>query len=540
MMQVLIEKATSGAETLILAVNGRRCAVYSSHDPERDGMRYFRQYADKPGEICIFIGLGLAYHILPFEKIREGTGGIKQIVVLEPDVGIFTSVKNCPSVQRLLQSRLVRFYVGDEVPRFIKDINTRYEYLFYRSVQVLSYPALKKIFREQYEDLEGSISKSLDDLAADGMTIARFARIWINNYCKNSGVKKAMPVSDLYSGYGGNALITGAGPSLDNTLEKLAPLRSRFFIIAVDASVKPLMRHRLQPDLIVTVDPQASVFFHFCGLGQEAVNGIPAVMSLLSYPQVFDFFTEKYIFYTKHPLSLPQAGGNDDMINHRAVSSVAFELACRMGFTSIHLAGFDFSYPGFRVYARNAFFYEYAAGIETRFTTVETTEGRLMSRNAGRNIRFKAETRAAASVDAADENGSLVRSITSASNLESYKSELEGVIEDMKGRMDVEVFNWRPSGRRIRGAAVEEDPNLSEGFAKGFKETPADAERYRTDTKRHRVVSIFPSNIRPSSGIAAQLKVTLSLRYRLFKHAVEFDEAMKYADIYLCKRFGWQ
>jgi len=533
MMQVLIEKATSGVETLTLAVNGRRYAVYSSHDPERDGMRYFGQYADKPGEICIFIGLGLAYHILPFEKIREGTGGIKQIVVLEPDEDIFTSVRSCPSIKRLLQIRTVRLYVGDEVRRFIKDINTRYEYLFYRSVQVLSYPALKKIFREQYEDLEGCISKSLDDLAADGMTIARFARIWINNYCKNSGVKNAMPVSDLYSRHAGNTLITGAGPSLDDALEKLTPLRNRFFIIAVDASVKPLMQHRIRPDLIVTVDPQASVFYHFCGLGQEDVNGIPAVMSFLSYPQVFDFFAEKYIFHTKHPLSLPQAGGNDDMINHRAVSSVAFELACRMGFTSIQLAGLDFSYPGFRVYARNAFFYEYAAGIETRLITAGTAEGRLIRRNAARNIRFKAGTSAAASDDAADENGSFVRPITSTYNLESYKSELEAVIEDMKRRMGVEVFNWYSSGRRIRGAAVEKGTDLSEGFAKGFKKTSA-------DVKRHRVTSVLPSDIRPSSGRAEQLKITLSLRYRLFKHAAGFDEAMKYADIYLYKRFGWQ
>ncbi len=525
-MQVCIEKAKSGADTLILVINGKRYAIYSSHDPLRDGVRYFRQYEDKPGELCIFIGLGLAYHILPFEGIIGRRDGVKQIIVLEPDEGIYNAVKGCRSVQRLVQSRSFRLYVGDDVRPFIRGIKTRYEYLFYRSMQVMSYPPLENIFRISYNSLTVSIQEGLDELAADGLTIARFSRIWVNNYRRNSGAKKAMPVSALHAGFTGNALVTGAGPSLDYVLGKLAPLRNRLFIIAVDASVKPLLQRRIHPDLIVTVDPQDSVYYHFCGLRREDISDIPAVMSFLSYPGVFDLFAERYIFRTRHPLSVPRVGGNEDLINHRAVSSIAFELACRMGFTSIHLAGLDFSYPGFRAYARHSFFYEYAAAAGARFNTAETTEARLLRL---RNVSGKINGSTEDADEGWDENGESGRVIPSASNLESYKAELEALIDEMKRRMGIAVFNWNPLGREIRGAAVEEEPDLSEGFSKTGK-----------PGKEHRTFSVRAADILPEDERTSQLRITLALRYRLFKHAAGFDEASKFADIFLYKRFDWR
>ncbi len=575
-MQVLIEKAKSGADTLVLSLNGKRYSVYSSRDPERDGLRYFKRFADNPGEIRIFIGLGLAHHILPFERAvkkaieRTGERGnrLGQIVVLEPDDCIYNSVKGCRSVQKLIESRTVRVYAGDAVRHFVEDIKTRYDYLFCRSIQVLSYPALKNIFREQYENLEKSIGGGLDELLSDGLTIARFSRLWINNYCRNNSIKNIRPVSALYGGFSGHVLIAGAGPSLDRVLEKLLRLEDRLFIIAVDASVKPLLKHRVRPDAIVTVDPQDTVFYHFSGLRREDIGGIHAVMSSTAYPPVFELFSEKYVFHTKHPLSGPQTGVNDDMINHRAVSSIAFELACRMGFTSIHLAGFDFSYPGYRAYARHTFFYEYAEASGTRLHTAGTVEGRLIRRNIARNVRVKADTGISTSEDAADKDtGSRERTVPSASNLDSYRMELEAIIDEMKRRKGVQVFNWDSLGREIRGAAAEEELVVSESYTKSR----------RADTGRL-PPSILSTDIRPRdakfdgsgnhrrirekgagsyclgrghekaySGFAGsdderakQLRMTLALRYRLFKHATGFDEAMKYADTYLCKRFGRQ
>jgi len=553
-MQVLIEKAKSGAETLVLSLNNRRYSVYSGHDPERDGERYFRSYADKPGGLCIFIGLGLAYHILPFEralkktfeKTGERSDWMGRIVVLEPDESIYDSVRGCDCVQKLLQSRRVHLYAGDAVQIFIRDIKTRYDYLFYRRIQVLSYPVLKNIFRRQYEGLEKSIKKGLDELTGDGLTIARFARIWINNYCRNSGVKSIKPASSLYGCFSGNALITGAGPSLDRVLAKILRYRERLFLIAVDASVKPLLKYRIRPDMIVTVDPQAAVFYHFSGLGEEDISGIPAVMSPMTYPPVFGLFTKKYIYHTKHPLCMPREGENKYVINHRAVSSIAFELACRMGFTSIHLAGFDFSYPGYRAYARHTFFYEYAAASGTRFYTAGTAEGQLIRCNNVGNLCLKAYR----GISASEERGSTdtgpgERVIFSTLSLDSYRLELEAIIDEMKQNIGVEVFNWDSLGNEIRGTVAEKELNVSD--VRWIKGKPGSLDYPRriqgkadsSDRQRQSHEVIGSGYIRSEDERIEQLRITLALRYRLFKHATGFDEAVKYADTYLCKRFGW-
>jgi len=411
---------------------------------------------------------------------------------------------------------------------------------------IAEYRCLATLYRRQYEGLEKSIKKGLDELTGDGLTIARFARIWINNYCRNSGVKSIKPASSLYGCFSGNALITGAGPSLDRVLAKILRYRERLFLIAVDASVKPLLKYRIRPDMIVTVDPQAAVFYHFSGLGEEDISGIPAVMSPMTYPPVFGLFTKKYIYHTKHPLCMPREGENKYVINHRAVSSIAFELACRMGFTSIHLAGFDFSYPGYRAYARHTFFYEYAAASGTRFYTAGTAEGQLIRCNNVGNLCLKAYR----GISASEERGSTdtgpgERVIFSTLSLDSYRLELEAIIDEMKQNIGVEVFNWDSLGNEIRGTVAEKELNVSD--VRWIKGKPGSLDYPRriqgkadsSDRQRQSHEVIGSGYIRSEDERIEQLRITLALRYRLFKHATGFDEAVKYADTYLCKRFGW-
>jgi len=193
------------------------------------------------------------------------------------------------------------------------------------------------LFGSKYKEMETALKSGLDALVKDGMTIGKFARVWLRNFTVNlNKLKKIRLLSSLYGSAGGTAVITGAGPSLDRTLPEIKNRRKSVFLIATDASVKPLIREGIKPDLIVTMDPQAYVQYHFEGLDRSCFDEIPAVLSLLGYPAVVDIFRNKYFFFTKHPTTFlfdtVFLKHQNSIVNYQSVSSLAFKIAFEMGF----------------------------------------------------------------------------------------------------------------------------------------------------------------------------------------------------------------
>jgi hypothetical protein len=147
----------------------------------------------------------------------------------------------------------------------------------------LSYSPLQRILPPIYGGLESEVKNQLDILISDGLTIARFARIWVKNFSINlKKIKETILVSSLYNRFRGPVVIAGAGPSLDGVIDDIKAARKRIFLLATDAAVKPLMHNDVIPDLIISIDPQPSVYLHFQGLNRKSLEEIPAVLSFLS------------------------------------------------------------------------------------------------------------------------------------------------------------------------------------------------------------------------------------------------------------------
>ena len=62
------------------------------------------------------------------------------------------------------------------------------------------------------------------------------------------------------------AIIVGAGPSLDGSLEDLKTAADRALVIACSAAARPLLGSGISPRFIVSVDPSESNGMHLAGL----------------------------------------------------------------------------------------------------------------------------------------------------------------------------------------------------------------------------------------------------------------------------------
>ncbi len=141
------------------------------------------------------------------------------------------------------------------------------------------------------------------------------------------------------------AIIVAAGPSLDKNVEELRAAKDKALIIAVDSSIRVLLKHGIIPDLVMSIDG-VKMTSHFDYPGVEEV---PLVCLMTTNCQLVDkhhgmsFFTndlnihlEK--FFQKHRLLLPLTGSGGSVANS------AMSLAQIMDMKTIILVGQDLAY----------------------------------------------------------------------------------------------------------------------------------------------------------------------------------------------------
>jgi hypothetical protein len=489
-MKPLIEKAKTGRSTLVYQNLGNRYPVYSVYDPQKDGRRFYGEFGSRGNELCIFLGIGLGYHITPFLEDPR----VKKIVVLEPDDELFRMVRGHGEIEFIVNNKKVEIFKGKRIDRYIKALEGLYDYLFFRGIQVLSYPRIKKLFKERYDSIEQKVQDALSMLLNDGLTIGKFARVWVNNFFRNLGSAVQISlVSSLHGSWRGTTIVAGAGPSLDGVIGYLKKYRGNVYLIATDASVKPLVGNGVIPDIIVSIDPQPIVSLHFHGLPGDLLKGLPVVLNFLSPPSVFSLFSEIYIYFTLHPISALFAGTvanrEDRVISCGAVSSLAFKLAVLMGFNQIILAGMDFAYTNRRAYTRHSFFYDYCIDHSWRLYT---------------GLNREAEA---------------IRSGTK--NLDGYRGELESLIKETIRTRKITVFNWGSGGVHIENARLVSMPP--------FKGKPV---RTRQGTMER--LEEIPEVCRVSE--IPEIALTLAIRNSVFKNSQTKEKAIQDAERYINKK----
>jgi len=480
--EIHIEKAKTGKPTLVFKQPDRSLAVYSRHDPEMDGLRFYqkqnRDHGKAQSGLVFFIGIGLGYHILPFTEDPK----VERVVILEPDEALFQKVKHIDSVNSLVARDGVEIHVGKEINWFLDNIESRYDYIFHGAFHILRHQRLHQIYHDKYDALAKRLHKHINSLLSDAATIGRFAALWINNYIQNIQQPRAFrPVSALFGRYRGTAVLLGAGPSLDNALKYLKSERNGLYLITTDAALKPLLSQGIRPDLLISMDPQHSVFYHVNGLQADEISSIPAVLHLLCSPYIFSLFRERYLYSTRHPLSQLPGIGHDQLFNYTAVSSLAFEVAVEMGFDSIVLAGFDFAFTGMRAYAWNSFFYDYCMYTSHRFNTPGTIEIKSIHKRG-------------------------------VSRLQDYGAELETLIEHAVSSGKPHVYNLLSGGINIRH--TRNISTLSEEM-KPFKGTVSETA----------ALSLPSGDALCNKELRHFLEETLAIRNRIFRHAPSREHA---------------
>lgn len=218
------------------------------------------------------------------------------------------------------------------------------------------------------------------------------------------------------------AFVVSAGPSLNKNIKQLKRAKNKSFIIAVDTAVKPLLREGIEPDLFATLDGIKPLKV----IETEQAKNLPMLAQITSAHTIMDYHTGKKFFYNEgyqyvHKLFEMNDKTIEGFPTGGSVATLAFSLACHLGFRKIIFVGQDLAYTGNKSHADGTF----------------------------QEVMPKEDTEKFIKVP-----GNYEDEVPTLKNLDGYRKWFGEYIEWWQKRHDTEFINATEGGARIEGTKL--------------------------------------------------------------------------------------
>ena len=209
---------------------------------------------------------------------------------------------------------------------------------------------------ELLTDLVEAVRAALSDLRIQRNTVQAFSRAWLDQGAKNLPAIASWPsVAALDTAFAGKPMVIVApGPSLAKNIAQLRDLRGRAVLACFSHSLKPVVAAGLEPDVVITVDPQ-DVQYHFAGCD---LSNTCLVNAATAHPSLFRLGARAYLSAGANALIddwiYDGLGEEARIAGGGSVATSAFSLALRWGCDPIVFVGLDLSFPGGNYYVSSS------------------------------------------------------------------------------------------------------------------------------------------------------------------------------------------
>ena len=331
--------------------DGREFPLHSLFNPQKEAAKFSLEYPS--GGYIIFLGFGCGYHIEPFLK-RSSVNGI---LIIDNNIAQLRSLLSVRDFRKILLDSRVHLLMENS-PREVGDYLLSHCFpAVTGDIQVIPLRSRMNLEKEYFTGIFNTVKETLNTLADDFTVQTSFGRKWFSNTLANlepaEETRAVLPPVK-------KAVITAAGPSLEENLAAFPVPDEQTLIIATDTSYPALVKRGIRPDLVVSIDCQHVSYHHFlAGYDRE----IPLVLDLASPQGLARLSSSPFFFTSGHPFSIyinrkwrqfPEIDTSGGNVTHAAVS-----LASRLGARRITLMGADFCYPSGKSYARGTYIYPY-------------------------------------------------------------------------------------------------------------------------------------------------------------------------------------
>lgn len=343
----------------IIAYNGYM--LRSNVDQEKAINVWCEQFRNlKFNEVALIFGIGsLDYYV----QLRKEYPTLK-IIVYEPCEEIFYNCMAKNDYTGLLSEDDICICVGKKKHNaFGLAMNNMLGYESDMKAYYAIIPNYHKAFEEEYELYKQALTEAIEGNRFSRNTNIHFDKMMIDNYLNNlTKIPGEATVLELFKTFNKSnikkypAIILSGGPSLDKNINKIAKIKGRAFIIAVNTAVNTAIKNNVRPDIVITVDPvvEADSF------RDERGRDIPLVISMHGSPLIRDVNSGRKFYISARDKYLNDVLRifNKSIINLSTGGSVAnsaFSFAQCLDIDIIILMGQDLGFPGNKKYAEDAF-----------------------------------------------------------------------------------------------------------------------------------------------------------------------------------------
>lgn len=367
----------------ILSKNNHQVPVYTSGKPAHSKYNPQSDMIPIDENFCgllIVAGIAGGFHIQNLLNNK----GIQKIIAVEADDESLSFALDTETIETLKTDKRISFCsvrnLHDEIIRqYIPSLYKNLTLVFLRSWQIEVPDTASKI-----KDI---LSSAIDSISSDFSVQAHFGKLWHRNILLNlkfisdtnfQNKPPVIPNSKIKSA------VIAAGPSLDNSVDKLRAEKDSTYIIATDTAYGTLLGYGITPDAVVSVDSQHVSSEHFfCAEKSPTLF----VLDLSANPETVRFLYNKgnriFFIRSNHPLSsliakkfpipLAETGSG-------TVTIAAADWAKKNGFGSIDFYGADFAYSDGKPYCRGTYLEKKFNSNSFRNNTSEKQYASLMFR----------------------------------------------------------------------------------------------------------------------------------------------------------------
>lgn len=379
-----IETAKDGNPVPVININGRDIPLHSRINPLKEGEKTTYKAEPERYDFLIILGCGMGYY---YTGLKGYSSGYRAVIIIDVLKDIEKQIVKNPHTSFLIVGNNISFLSGLETDNLSDRLTALINFQEIRGIQVIEHPQSVRLFQGYYDEVKSIIKKIVDKKAADKATIKAFGSLFLRNALNNlQNFRECSPVSVLAGGFSGRkAVIVSSAPSLEDNICKLRQYKDSVYIIAVDSVIPVLKSYGIEPDFVISIDPQPRIGEHF--LGHEPGHALH-VFSIVSPPELVRRY-KGYISGNSHPVSqvirefYPEWGSSIDSATG-SVAGDALKFAILAGFKYIAMTGFDFSFSGNVIYAREtAYQKRYSLFFSSRFRTSETFNAQYIFKSSG-------------------------------------------------------------------------------------------------------------------------------------------------------------
>ncbi|GHV60260.1 hypothetical protein AGMMS49587_01020 [Spirochaetia bacterium] len=391
-VEISVETAATGVPSLM--VNGLH--IHSPRDPVREAQRLAAslnpvqtggtgaEAADGP---IVIMGFGLGYAAEAAAAVAAAEAGAKgpgrPLIIVERRRQILKKALETRDLGKFLSENRIVFVVGGSGEAITGALS-----LFEDPIQgkmkpaIIRNRALMQLDEEWYANVEQRIRARTNRDDVNMATLRRFGKRWVRNLGRNMEAIRDLPgISRLAGVLGADipVFLAAAGPSLDEIGPLLPEISRRCVVVAVDTSLRFLLKRGVDPDFAVVVDPQ---YWNARHLDRSAAKKTHLITESAVYPPVLRHpFRGCFLCGSLFPLGRfieDRLDPKGDLGAGGSVATTAWDFARVLGAPSIWIAGLDLSFPELKTHFRGALFEDRSHAESSRRVPAETWSVRAL------------------------------------------------------------------------------------------------------------------------------------------------------------------